>query len=105
MSGWDLAKHLARLRPEAKVLYLSGYTRASVARKGLLEPGVPFLQKPFAPQALARKVRELLDAPRLGAADDAEGLSTAQLRSAANVVKSFEDAAKLFSKIPPQGTH
>jgi PAS domain S-box-containing protein len=63
MSGHELANRLAALHPEIKVLYLSGYTDQVIVRHGVLEPGVFLLQKPFSPQALAHKVREVLDAP------------------------------------------
>jgi PAS domain S-box-containing protein len=61
MSGPELARHVALVRPGIKVLCMSGYTDDSVFRHGLLEPGVAFLQKPATPVALAAKVRELLD--------------------------------------------
>jgi PAS domain S-box-containing protein len=61
LSGRELGSHLAVLRPELPVLYMSGYTGDDVIRRGLLEPGVPFQQKPFTPEGLARKVREMLD--------------------------------------------
>jgi DNA-binding response OmpR family regulator len=59
--GKELAKHLSTLHPESKVLYMSGYTDDAIVRYGILEGGTPFLQKPFSPEALARKVREVLD--------------------------------------------
>jgi len=61
MSGPELAAHLATLRPEMPVLYVSGYTDDAIFRYKVLEPGVAFLQKPFSLKTLARKVREKLD--------------------------------------------
>src|SRR5262249_21747252 len=60
MGGCELAQRLSRLRPNIKVLYTSGYTDAAILRHGVLSSGVPFLQKPFTPQALALKIREVL---------------------------------------------
>jgi two-component system cell cycle sensor histidine kinase/response regulator CckA len=62
MSGPELARRLAPLRPEARVLFMSGYTGESVVHHGLGAPGVHYIQKPFAPDGLAAKVREVLDA-------------------------------------------
>jgi two-component system, cell cycle sensor histidine kinase and response regulator CckA len=61
MTGPELAQHLAPLRPAMKVLYMSGYTSDALAQRQVVDPGTPFLQKPFTPDALARKVREVLD--------------------------------------------
>ena len=61
MSGPDVAGAVAAMRPGTQVLYISGYTDSSVGHHGVLEPGVAFLQKPFAADVLTRKVREVLD--------------------------------------------
>ena len=61
VGGAELAKRLERLRPGLKVLYVSGYTDEAIVHHRVLEPGVAFLQKPFTPEGLARKVREVLD--------------------------------------------
>ena len=61
MGGRELAARLAPLRPEMRVLYMSGYTDSAIAHQGVLEDRADFIQKPFTPEALARKVREVLD--------------------------------------------
>jgi len=62
LSGRELARRLAHTRPDTRVLYVSGYTDDAIVRHGMLEPGLHFLQKPFTPDSLGRKVREVLDA-------------------------------------------
>ncbi|MCZ6904837.1 MAG: response regulator [Acidobacteria bacterium] len=61
MSGGDLAQRLASLRPETKVIFVSGYTDDAIVQHGVREEGTVFLQKPFSLDALARTVREVLD--------------------------------------------
>ena len=63
LSGRDVAGNLSSQRPGVRVLYMSGYADDAIVRHGVLEPGIRFMQKPFAPDALAQKVREVLDAP------------------------------------------
>jgi two-component system cell cycle sensor histidine kinase/response regulator CckA len=61
MSGAELARCLAKARPDMKVLCMSGYTDDTVVRHGVLEADIAFIQKPITPAALAAKVREVLD--------------------------------------------
>ncbi len=64
MSGRQLADRLATMRPEMKVLFMSGYTDDAILLHGILDSGVAFLQKPLTPASLSRKVREVLDGRR-----------------------------------------
>jgi CheY-like chemotaxis protein len=61
MSGPQLVERLRSKRPTLRVLFMSGYADEAVIRHGILETEVAFIQKPFTPDALARKVRETLD--------------------------------------------
>ncbi len=64
MGGPELAKWLRRVRRGLKVLFMTGYTDHSAFREGMLPPGTALLSKPFSPQGLAQKVREVLDGTR-----------------------------------------
>ena len=61
ISGRELADQLKFLYPAMKLLFMSGYTEDAMLRNGILGPGAAFLGKPFSPQTIARKVREVLD--------------------------------------------
>lgn len=61
MNGKELKERLDTIKPGMKVLYMSGYTADVVAHRGILDENVNFLQKPFTPLTLARKVREVLN--------------------------------------------
>jgi two-component system cell cycle sensor histidine kinase/response regulator CckA len=61
MSGRVLAEQLEQIQPKLQVLYVSGYTDEAIMQHGVLAEGVNFLQKPFTAEALARKVRQVLD--------------------------------------------
>lgn len=61
MSGRDLADKMASLRPEMKIIYMSGYTDNAIVHHGILDNGATLIQKPFSPQSLALRVRQILD--------------------------------------------
>ncbi len=61
LSGPALVSRLASRRPKMRVMYMSGYTEDTIVQHGLPNPGMVFLQKPFTPEVLTRKVRELLE--------------------------------------------
>jgi two-component system cell cycle sensor histidine kinase/response regulator CckA len=63
MSGRKVAELLASRRPKMKVLYMSGYTDNAIVHHGILDANTAFLQKPFTPETLALKVREVLNSP------------------------------------------
>jgi two-component system, cell cycle sensor histidine kinase and response regulator CckA len=61
MNGGMLVERLAEKRPGVRVLFMSGYTDEDILRRGIVDPRMAFLAKPFTPETLARKVREVLD--------------------------------------------
>ena len=61
MGGTQLARHLSASRPDMKVLYISGYPDDAMQHEGVVDPRMMLLRKPFAPEQLARKVREVLE--------------------------------------------
>ena len=75
MSGPAVAEALSALRPSIRVLYMSGYTDEAIVKTGVLDEGKPFLQKPFTPMQLAKKIREVLDEPETGIAVIGETIS------------------------------
>jgi len=62
MSGRELVEALQTQRPDLRVLYMSGYTDDEIVRRGLHDPGMSFIQKPFTAENLAMLVRKVLDA-------------------------------------------
>jgi CheY-like chemotaxis protein len=76
--GRELADRLVKLRPGIKVLFMSGYTGDVIMHHGVLNEGMEFIQKPFSPEELARKVRAVLGPPasaaRIVVADDEAGV-------------------------------
>ena len=56
----ELARRLVAMRPEMKVIFMSGYDSDAVSKHGVLEPGTDYLEKPFSVEILMRKVREIL---------------------------------------------
>jgi signal transduction histidine kinase len=64
MGGKSLAESLIALRPNLKVLYLTGHSESTIHRRGQLEPGAAVLQKPFPPEALVSRIHELATAAR-----------------------------------------
>jgi CheY-like chemotaxis protein/two-component sensor histidine kinase len=60
INGCELARRICAMRPETRVLYMSGYTENAISHDGMIEEGIPLLQKPFAFSTLTAKVRETL---------------------------------------------
>jgi len=61
MNGQRAYEEISKIRPDAKVLFMSGYTSDIVQEKGIITDGFNFLHKPVTPMEMLRKIRELLD--------------------------------------------
>jgi FixJ family two-component response regulator len=61
MNGSQMVEEIATMRPGVSVLFMSGYTDTAIIRDGNFDESTAFLQKPFSPTVLGRKVREMLD--------------------------------------------
>ncbi|MGE4489380.1 MAG: response regulator [Kiritimatiellales bacterium] len=59
-SGPQLAEHIIKLRPNIRIVYMSGYTDDAIVHHGVLDPGTAFIEKPIVPSALLEKIREFL---------------------------------------------
>jgi signal transduction histidine kinase/PAS domain-containing protein len=66
MSGMPLAEQLGKARPGLKIVYMSGFSEQEAVQQGILASGAEFLQKPFQPQELARRIRAVLETPGVG---------------------------------------
>ncbi len=114
MNGKELSDKICSILPEQKVLFMSGFTDNAIERHGVLDPGVPFIQKPFSSVEIAFQIKKLLTSPlekdnkkvRILMLDDEESIrmlieriSTKRghcFQSAGNV----EDAIKVLSQNP-----
>ena len=70
INGRQLAEYLSTSRPYMKVIYMSGYTDDAIVNLGVLEHGINFLGKPFAREALLRKVSDVLEGKKAGSEKD-----------------------------------
>ncbi len=88
MNGYELASRAAPLRPDIRIAYMSGYTRDFGFRLGTPGPVGAFIQKPFTPEALVRKVREALDAALAGTTSAVKPAGQADSSVRGNVSRS-----------------
>jgi DNA-binding response OmpR family regulator len=65
MSGKELSDRVESIHPATKILFTSAYTENAIIHQGFLSEGITLLQKPFAPAALAQRIREVLDRPKI----------------------------------------
>jgi len=72
MNGKEVAQKLLQTHRDMKVLYMSGYTSQVIVSRGVLDEGIDFLEKPFTPQSVARRVRDVLDRPSDAGASDTD---------------------------------
>lgn len=105
MSGRELADAARERQPGLKVLYTSGYTRNAIVHGGRLDPGVELIAKPFTYQALAQKVRDMLDRGKSGrilvveADATVRALAGEALAIAGYTVDEAANAAELLAKV------
>jgi CheY-like chemotaxis protein len=104
MSGRELAQRLQPLRPDMKVLYMSGYTDDAIVRHGVLGAGMAFLSKPFTPDALAIKVSEVLDTPPIEPAAAPMAAPTASRNGAASEAAVSAGAGPVVQRAEDVGT-
>ncbi len=93
MNGRELAQRISEIRPNVKVLYMSGYTENVIGRNGTLDAGVRLLQKPFTLRDLKSKVREVLDTV---SPEDAMSAQTAQAKAAQGLHQVPSSRAQRF---------
>lgn len=111
MSGSELADHARVIRPELKVLYTSGYTRNAIVHNGRLDAGVEMIAKPFTYQALAARVRDMLDSVAtrrvlLATQDAGQRLALTDLLGAADHASDeAANRAEALGKLRAAGRH
>jgi PAS domain S-box-containing protein len=99
MNGRELAQRISEIRPNTKVLYMSGYTENVIGHNGTLDAGVRLLQKPFTLRELKSKVREVLDSTPLGSEVDMS-VRTAQASPAKGPEQPLSRAPRFQLHLP-----